>query len=471
MIFNINRFYFFALLTWQFALFFSSQMIYPIFSNYLPKWRCSRNETFTSDCHIYLSCNQTVSFYSTALEYEWICGPKAYLASLYSQIQFFGVLIGTFLFGTLSDAFGRRPIAILALTTGIVVSFSSAFAPNWQLLLLSRSIVGLSIGGTIVGVCTYIMEMLLPEQRMALRAFFNWGVARLLLTTICYLLPDWRSSSIGNAIAASPALIIILIILPESPTWLHSKGRLEDMRKSEKYIARFANVAYEEKEIQKIEKKAKLIEIIRSPQYAKRLFVLWMMWFTSSYCGYAIDLNSTRISGNLFINQALFSILIAASKIMLVIYDSLNVSFNRRKLHQYAQACVCICFLILSILIIKYNNIMILIINLIGIVFIEYTWDACYLCAVEAMPTNMRASSLGSCSLIARIGALLSPMAFYFVTIWPPSVYLTVVIIGMINLIISYLFLIETKGVILDKVDVGEIDEQEKIPMMRKNDS
>lgn len=41
----------------------------------------------------------------------------------------------------------------------------------------------------------------------------------------------------------------------------------------------------------------------------------------------------------------------------------------------------------------------------------------------------------------------------------------------MINLIISYLFLIETKGVILDKVDVGEIDEQEKIPMMRKNDS
>lgn len=62
MIFNINRFYFFALLTWQFALFFSSQMIYPIFSNYLPKWRCSRNETFTSDCHIYLSCNQTVEF-------------------------------------------------------------------------------------------------------------------------------------------------------------------------------------------------------------------------------------------------------------------------------------------------------------------------------------------------------------------------------------------------------------------------
>lgn len=50
-----------------------------------------------------------------------------------------------------------------------------------------------------------------------------------------------------------------------------------------------------------------------------------------------------------------------------------------------------------------------MVINLAGTVFNEYTWDACYLCAVEAMPTGMRASSLGSCSLIARVGALLSP--------------------------------------------------------------
>ncbi|VDN26895.1 unnamed protein product [Gongylonema pulchrum] len=49
-------------------------------------------------------------------------------------------------------------------------------APNWKILLLSRFFVGLSIGGTIVGVCTYVMEMLLPEQRMALRAFFNWVI-------------------------------------------------------------------------------------------------------------------------------------------------------------------------------------------------------------------------------------------------------------------------------------------------------
>ena len=46
--------------------------------------------------------------------------------------------------------------------------------PDWHLLLACRFVIGLSIGGVLVVVCTFVMEMLLPEQRMALRAFFNW---------------------------------------------------------------------------------------------------------------------------------------------------------------------------------------------------------------------------------------------------------------------------------------------------------
>ncbi|CAG9532851.1 unnamed protein product, partial [Cercopithifilaria johnstoni] len=198
------------------------------------------------------------------------------------------------------------------------------------------------------------------------------------------------------------------------------------------------------------------------------LFVLWLIWFATSLCGYAVDLNSSRISGNLFLNQALFSILIAISKIMLVIFDTFNKNFNRRKLHQYAQFNVCICFLTLTILVyFHYQGIAILVINLIGTVFIEYTWDACYLCAIESMPTSMRASSLGSCSFIARIGALFSPTIFFLSNIWPPSPYLIVVIVGLISLTSSCLFLVETKDVHLDKVDEESVCiEEEQIPMV-----
>ncbi|KHJ81786.1 hypothetical protein OESDEN_18526 [Oesophagostomum dentatum] len=96
-------------------------------------------------------------------------------------------------------------------------------APTWQLLLAIRFFVGLSVGGTLVVVCTFVMEMLLPKQRMALRAFFNWGVARLLLTLLCMVFPGWRQASIACALTALPALLIIIFVFPESPTWLHNK--------------------------------------------------------------------------------------------------------------------------------------------------------------------------------------------------------------------------------------------------------
>ncbi len=130
--------------------------------------------------------------------YDWICGHRAYIGSLYPQIQFAGVLGGTLLFGSLSDCVGRKPVAVFALSLGISAIVGGALAPGWQLLLAARFFVGLSIGGAVVVVCTFVMEMLLPEQRMALRAFFNWGWARLWLTGICYIFPDWRSSRSGG---------------------------------------------------------------------------------------------------------------------------------------------------------------------------------------------------------------------------------------------------------------------------------
>lgn len=107
--------------------------------------------------------------------------------TFYSQLQFFGALIGTILFGSLSDYFGRKPISLFVLSFGVFINFASGLlnffklnnsflgiVKNWKLLLITRFLIGLCIGGTIVVVCAFVMEVLLPEQRMALRTFFNW---------------------------------------------------------------------------------------------------------------------------------------------------------------------------------------------------------------------------------------------------------------------------------------------------------
>ncbi|PIO66359.1 hypothetical protein TELCIR_11931 [Teladorsagia circumcincta] len=176
------------------------------------------------------------------------------------------------------------------------------------------------------------------------------------------------------------------------------------MRTAERYIARFAHVQYKPVVHKKIEHNKTLCEMLQTKSLHRRLFVLWTMWFVASICGYATDLNSNTISGDFFFNQIIYSILIALSKM----------------------------------------GIATLIINVTGTIFIEYTWDACYLCAVESMETSCRASATGTCSLMARVGAIIAPVLTYANVYWPPSLYLAVVIAGFVNLIISYFFLVST---------------------------
>ncbi|CAJ0941320.1 unnamed protein product, partial [Mesorhabditis belari] len=448
-------------------------MLFSIFSNYVPRWKCEEEEQFAKNCSSFDRCNGVViwedrAFDSAALDFGWVCGNMAYLQQLFSQVQFAGVLLGTFSFGALSDAFGRKPIATVALALGISMNFITGIVPSWQILLIVRFFVGLAIGGTLVVVCTFVMEMLLPQQRMALRAFFNWGVARLAVTLICYGFPDWRTASIVCALVAAPALLIVIFIFPESPNWLHHKGKTQSMIDSEKKIAKWAGVPYKPVAHKKIEHAKTFCEMIKTGGLFKRLIVLWTMWFSASICGYATDLNSNTISGDLYWTQVYFSVLIAVSKMVLVVVDANFPGFSRRLLHQGSQVVVCICFLVLTVMSIKeYTGPMLLVVYLMGTVFIEYTWDACYLCAVESMETSCRASATGSCSLVARIGAICAPTLNHLNTIWPPSVFLAVTIVGVINLFVSYFFLVETKNVNLDNVTMGERPE-EGSPMLVK---
>ncbi|WKY01901.1 hypothetical protein Q1695_015704 [Nippostrongylus brasiliensis] len=277
------------------------------------------------------------------------------------------------------------------------------------------------------------------------------------MTLICMIFPEWRASSIVCALTALPALLIIIFIFPESPTWLHNKGRLEEMRTAERYIAKFAGVEYVPVAHKRIEHNKTLCEMLQTGGLHRRLFVLWTMWFVASICGYATDLNSNTISGDFFLNQIIFSILIAVSKMVLVFVDTVIPAFSRRVLHQGAQSVVCCCFLVLFFLTMQgYSGVATLVINVTGTIFIEYTWDACYLCAVESMETSCRASATGTCSLMARVGAIIAPLLTYANVYWPPSLYLAVVLIGLVNLVVSYFFLIETKGVNLDSVTLDD---------------
>ena len=129
------------------------------------------------------------------------------------------------------------------------------------------------------------------------------------------------------------------------------------MRRSEQRIARFAGVPYVPVEYApQSSKRANFLSLLRDRNLLCRLLVLWTMWFTSALSSYSIDLNSSNLSGDLFLNQLLLSFPIMLSKMFLFLLDSNWPGFSRRTLHQYSQAIVCLCFVLLtSVVLLDYD--------------------------------------------------------------------------------------------------------------------
>ena len=87
--YNLNRFHYLVLFTWQFAIFFAVQQIFPIFLVYVPEWKCSGESStntsipetwkvYSRKCEVYEKCPKNDLeindvFQSAAIEFGWIC--------------------------------------------------------------------------------------------------------------------------------------------------------------------------------------------------------------------------------------------------------------------------------------------------------------------------------------------------------------------------------------------------------------
>ncbi|GGY07011.1 sugar porter family MFS transporter [Streptomyces hiroshimensis] len=133
--------------------------------------------------------------------------------------------------GRLADRLGRRPVLGGATAFYAAGTLLSATAEGTAALLAGRLLVGLALGATSFAVPLYISEIAPPARRGALVTLNQLmiTVGLLLSYVVAYVLEpsgNWRTMF---ALGAAPALILLagLPFVPESPEWLHSRGRTE----------------------------------------------------------------------------------------------------------------------------------------------------------------------------------------------------------------------------------------------------
>ncbi|MBC2208059.1 sugar porter family MFS transporter [Listeria booriae] len=149
----------------------------------------------------------------------------------------FGAAFGAVFGGRLSDRNGRRKNLLMLAVVFFVATLGCTFAPNIAVMVVFRVILGLAVGGASVTVPTYLAEMSPTERRgrMVTQNELMIVTGQLLAFTFNAIIGTTLGED-GNVwrymlvIATIPAVVLWfgMLILPESPRWLASKGKIGD---------------------------------------------------------------------------------------------------------------------------------------------------------------------------------------------------------------------------------------------------
>eukprot|EP00898_Chlorokybus_atmophyticus_P007919 jgi/Chlat1/8128/Chrsp75S07560 len=143
---------------------------------------------------------------------------------------FFGMLIGSWIWGFVSDLLGRRYGFACAMGVAGVFALASAFSFNVTTLVLLRACAGVGVGGSVPVVFSYFAEFLSSDIRgtyMVLLASF-WMVGSLYAAITGWAIIPWIGWRYFVAWSSLPAFICaasILLSAPESPRYLMVKRR------------------------------------------------------------------------------------------------------------------------------------------------------------------------------------------------------------------------------------------------------
>uniref|UniRef100_A0A8C8ZP46 Solute carrier family 22 member 14 n=1 Tax=Prolemur simus TaxID=1328070 RepID=A0A8C8ZP46_PROSS len=179
----------------------------------------------------------------------------------------------------------------------------------------TMSVVGLLIGCFMFGLISDT-EWLGGEHRahgiILAHCFFDVGI--LFLTGLAYSIPHWRLLFLVGGLPVFP-LIFYIWFLPESPRWLMMKGKVKEAKELLCYAAAVNKKTIPTSlldELQLPRKKtttASVLDFYSNRQLCMMTLVLSIVWFTSSYGYFTLQIMMKEIGVNIYLRQVVFGLM------------------------------------------------------------------------------------------------------------------------------------------------------------------
>jgi putative MFS transporter len=379
-----------------------------------------------------------------------------------------GQIFGALFFGHLAERIGRLPVLLITILLFVSMDIGCLFAWGvWSMIVL-RFLQGIGTGGEVPVASAYINEFIGAKKRG--RFFLLYEVifpVGLMFAGIAgyFLVPvfGWKAMFIVGLI---PAVLTIPMraLMPESPRWLASTGRV---KKANAVVSMLENEALKagatlsEPVVRPVDPKATARSDWRElfkGIYRKRTFTIWFLWI----CVYMVNnglitwlptLYKQAFNLPLQTSLAYGWVTSAVGVIASILCALLIDRVGRKRWYSVAFLASTVPLVILTALG-AVSATQVVVFASVAYAILQTISFSLYLYSAELYPTRLRAIGTGFGSAWLRAGSAIGPLLVgWIVDSYGVSVVFTVfAAVALIGGLITIFFAIETKGRVLEEL-------------------
>ncbi|KAK1418348.1 hypothetical protein QVD17_27491 [Tagetes erecta] len=360
-----------------------------------------------------------LSFIGPAIQPEWRLSSNE--ESFISTVTFAGMLVGAYIWGVVSDRYGRKKGFLGASIITTIAGLLSAFAPNYASLLILRSFIGVGLGCGHVFSSWFLEFVPTPKRGTWMVVFATfWTVGTILEASLAWsVMPSfgWRWLL---GLSTIPSLLVLLFYnqVPESPRYLCTKRRLTEaqniLNKGATLNQKQLPVGTLVSDHIKTSVKSSLFSDLLSPNLIKTTIPLWALYFGNTFSYYGIVLLTSQLSisqtesmihdSSLYTNVFVNSLAeLPGLGLAAIILDRLGRKISMEIMFTAG-------FVLLLPLVVHQDDILTTTLLFGARMFISASFVVACIYAPEVYPTNVRATGVGIATAVGRTGGMVCPL-------------------------------------------------------------
>lgn len=356
----------------------------------------------------------TSEFHDTAVtENDWVCQKAHYTPDLFT-LAVVGLILGTFVFSTVADFFGRKTSFYVG--TATVIVFTLCMIPtsyNFHIFAFFKVMAAFGMLPLFQSPLNILCEISNVSKRgyVICYACMAWSLGNIAFPLVGYLIASWKPLKVVSVVPLA-FLFFTWKLLPESPRWLVSKGRTKEATSILKKIAETNDVIPPPDlgaRIEKLSESTKeqsmgYLSLFGSSVLAIRTILMTIGFTASAFVYYQMVINVSNMAGNTFLNLFLLGLVEGPGNMIGTLMAN---KIGRRWTHSGLLLLNSVLFAtVMGLVQFQYTTTwgsavisslcMLLKMN------ISATFVVAYIQAMEVFPTCVRQSGIGFCTFISQ---------------------------------------------------------------------